>query len=416
MSTKFSMVAAHSRRPAGEDSIFAINNAAQQAAKVHGADKVVNASVGALLEDDGKLSIIPSVIELLRGLPAVEYAAYAPIAGLPNFLEAAKKAVFRDQTPEGYIEAIATPGGSGAIRHTVWNYSNAGDHILTPDWYWGPYKTIAEEHGRFISTYTLFDENDHFHIEAFCKTVEELLQKQDQLVILLNSPANNPTGYSLSNEEWEAVLSFLKQKAANAEKKITLFVDIAYIDFAGKTNECRSFMKLFGGLPENILTIVAFSMSKGYTLYGMRCGAMICITSNQDVAEEFKAANQFSNRGVWSNGTRPAMTVLAQIFENPDLLKKVETERSILQQMLSQRAAAFMENARKVNLKVCPYKAGFFITIPCSNPEAVTQELQKDLIFAVPMGKGIRFAVCSVPEKQCALVPEKFVKAIAKFE
>ncbi|SHJ98143.1 aromatic-amino-acid transaminase [Geosporobacter subterraneus DSM 17957] len=416
MSTNFSMVAAHSRRPAGEDNIFAINNAAQQAAKVHGADKVVNASVGALLDDDGKLSILPSVIELLKSLPAVEYAAYAPIAGLPSFLEASKKAVFRDQMPEGYIEAIATPGGSGAIRHTIWNYSNGGDYILTPDWYWGPYKTIAEEHGRAIATYTLFDEKDQFNLQSFADKVEELLKKQDQLVILLNSPANNPTGYSLTNEEWEAVLNYLKKEASSPEKKITLFVDIAYIDFAGETNECRSFMKQFGGLPENILTIMAFSMSKGYTLYGMRCGAMICVSANKAVAEEFKAVNQFSNRGVWSNGTRPAMTVLAQIFESPQLLTQVEKERNTLQQMLSERAEVFLENARKANLKICPYKAGFFITIPCSNPEAVTKELQKDLIFAVPMGKGIRFAVCSVPKDQCAIVPEKLAQAIAKFE
>lgn len=410
------MAAPHSQRAAENDKIFAVNVAAQEAAKIHGPEKVANASIGALLEDNGSLSVLPSIIDLLRNLSPTEYAAYAPIEGLPSFLEASKKAVFREQIPEGYIESIATPGGSGAIRHAIWNYSNPGDKILTSDWYWGPYKTIAEEHGRSIETYTLFNEKDTFNINAFQEKVHSLLQEQEQLVILLNSPAHNPTGYSLSEEEWIEVLAFLKQKVSDREKKIILFVDIAYIDFAGETQACRSFMKLFGGLPENILTIIAFSMSKGYTMYGMRSGAMLCVSSNNSVAEEFKSVGQFSNRGVWSNGTRPAMAVLGQIFDDPQIFTQVEQERALLQKMLSDRAQAFIENAQKVGLKICPYKAGFFITIPCKNPEAVAQELQKDLVFAVAMGKGIRFAVCAVSKELCAAVPEKLVKAIAKFE
>ncbi|MDF2548383.1 MAG: aminotransferase [Anaerosolibacter sp.] len=416
MATSFSMVAHHSRRTEGEDKIFATNNAALSAAKTVGASRVVNASIGALLNEDGSLSVLPTVIELLRTLPAEEYAAYAPIAGLPSFLEAAKKAVFRNHIPEGFTEAVATPGGSGAIRHAIWNYSNIGDAILTSDWYWGPYKTVAEEHGRTIVTYTLFDEKDTFNIASFKEKTISLLEKQDSLVILLNAPAHNPTGYSLSMDEWKEVVAFLKSQAANPEKRIILFSDIAYIDFAGNDDNSRSFMELFGGLPQNILTIVAFSMSKGYTLYGMRCGAMIGISSNPDVVKEFKSANQFSNRGVWSNGTRPAMTVLAKIFDDPGLLKKVEDERQLLQDMLTERADAFIQEAEKANLKICPYKAGFFITIPCKNPDLVAAELQKEYIFAVPLGKGIRFAVCSVPKDHCAKVPQIIARVIQQVD
>ncbi len=52
---------------------------------------------------------------------------------------------------------------------------------------------------------------------------------------------------------------------------------MAYIDFAGTVEETRSFMKYFNDLPENLLVLIGFSMSKGYTLYGMRSGAIICV-------------------------------------------------------------------------------------------------------------------------------------------
>ncbi|RKD20899.1 aromatic-amino-acid transaminase [Caminicella sporogenes DSM 14501] len=412
MSENFSMVAPHSKRPVNEDKIFAASRQAKEAIEKYGFENVINSTVGALLDDNGKLLVLPTVIKVLKNLPPEEIAAYAPIAGLPEYLETVKTAAFRECMPEGYIEAIATPGGSGAIRHTIWNYSEMGDYILTSDWYWGPYKTIAEEHGRKITTYTFFDENKNFNIKSFREKLNQLLKIQDRVVILLNSPAHNPTGFSLEISEWEEVINILKNFAKNKDKKIILFSDIAYIDFAGEKNKSRQFMKLFGNLPENILTIVSFSMSKGYTLYGMRSGAMICITSNKSIAEEFKNVGQFSNRGVWSNGTRSAMKILAEIFKNSELLSKVETERNVLKKMLNERAQSFVNEAKKIGLDICPYKSGFFITIPCNNPELVSEKLKKDNIFVVPLQKGIRFAVCSVSKEKCLKAPLKLLNAI----
>ena len=100
--------------------------------------------------------------------------------------------------------------------------------VLTSDWYWAPYNTIASETGRKLTTYTLFDHSGNFNINSFREKVEELMETQDSLVILLNTPAHNPTGYSLTIEDWELLLEVLKN-AAVPGKSITLFVDVAYI-------------------------------------------------------------------------------------------------------------------------------------------------------------------------------------------
>ena len=42
------------------------------------------------MDDNGKLICIPTVEKVLRSLPTNELAAYAPIAGLPDYLEAVK--------------------------------------------------------------------------------------------------------------------------------------------------------------------------------------------------------------------------------------------------------------------------------------------------------------------------------------
>lgn len=410
--SEYLMAAPSTRQISGDDKIFGINKSAQDRAAEVGPENVVNATIGALLDDKGKLMVMPSIVDIYRSLSPVDIAAYAPIAGVPSFLDNVKTAVFGKHVPEGYIQAVATPGGTGAIRNTVQNYSSAGDRVLTSDWFWSPYRTITDELGRKIDTYTLFTEDKTLNTNAFEGKVDEILKEQSHLVILFNAPAHNPTGYTPTSEEWDSVLDTLTTQAQNKDKKITLFVDVAYIDFAGDPDGSRLFFEKFSNLPENILVVVAFSMSKGYTLYGMRCGAMLCVTPNAKIAEEFKTVNMYSSRGTWSNGTRPAMTILSNTFDNEDLYNKVAADRAEFRSVLDRRAAAFLKAAREAQLNICPFKAGFFITIPCDNAEEVGKELQKESIFVVPIGKGLRFAVSAVSEEKCKIVPKKMVEAI----
>lgn len=397
MNSGFSMVAKHVNNVKMEDRIFAANREATNAALQFGKDKVVNATVGSIMDEEEKLAVMPSVLNVLRNLPASEFAAYAPILGTPDYLEAAIQATFKEYRPEGYIKAAATPGGSGALRQTIWNYSDIGDTVLTSDWFWGPYKTLAEENLRKLSVFSLFNEEKKFNLSSFELKVSELLERQDSLVILLNSPAHNPTGFGLSFEEWEQVIELLKNAAADDSKRITLLSDIAYIDYAGRWEETRKFMSLFSGLPSNLLVVVAFSISKSLTMYGLRTGAAICVSSNKEVVQEFSDVFEASNRGTWSNGTRCGMKLLSEIMNNRELLLQVEKERAELAGLLEKRAEIFMGEAQKAKLDTCPYKAGFFVTVPAVQPEESCKQLRKDNIFAVPISRGIRFAICSVP-------------------
>ncbi|MEN1761357.1 aminotransferase class I/II-fold pyridoxal phosphate-dependent enzyme [Anoxynatronum sibiricum] len=409
-----SVVAPHSKRPAEEDKVFAANRKAQEAAKKVGADQVINSTIGALLEDDGSLSIMQTAMETFKNLPDAEIAAYAPIAGLPEFLEAAKTAVFRDYRPKGHIRGVATPGGTGGIRHAVWNYMEPGETLLTSDWFWAPYRTIAEEHGRKMTTFTLFDEKKAFNLASFKEKVQELADHQERVLVVLNTPAHNPTGYSLTDEEWQEVLTFLSNVVDHQSKKVILYVDIAYIDFAGDMKTSRGFMKQFENLPQNLLVLIGYSMSKAFTFYGLRSGALLCVSSSEEVADEFESTAAFSNRAVWSNGTRGAQRVLAKVYSDPALLEKVEAERAGFSKLMFDRARAFVDEAADVGLNIFPYRAGFFITIPCENPAKVSEELTKDHLFLLPMAKGLRFAACAVSVEKCRQSARLIKKAIDK--
>ena len=393
-----------------EDKIFGINNRAKAMIASEGKEKVVNATIGALLDDDGELIVLSSVNDVFKNLSPKEFAEYAPISGTPEFKKAVKQDALRGYEPKGFVEASATPGGTGAIRNTIANYTDRGDSLLVADWYWSPYGTIAAEQGRKVETFAFFNDERKFNAEDFKIKAESLLSRQQRLVIILNTPAHNPTGYSLTTEDWNNVKTVLE--VLPAEKKITLLVDVAYIDFAGDEEEYRAFLPILEDMPENVLTLISHSLSMAYTLYGMRCGALICLAKTEEIAEEFKRVCEFSSRASWSNCARAPQVILSKIYSDPELKAKVFEERQGYREMLLRRGRAFEKAAADCGLEMVPFDAGFFASIPCCNPDEVAARLEKEGVFLVPLAKGLRVSVASVSEEVCRMLPARILAAM----
>ena len=339
----------------------------------------------------------------MRTLSGPEFAAYAPIAGTPGFREAIIKAAFGSYEPRSFVRAVATPGGTGSIRNAVSNYSSPGDKILTHSWYWGPYKNIACEQGRGLETFEMFDDNGDFNIEDFRYKVRKLLRNQDRLVIILNTPASNPTGYSLSMGDWHGVKEVLDD--TDPEKKVALVVDVAYMDYAGEPDEVREFYEVIDNLKANVLPIIAYSSSKTFTMYGFRCAAMICMAYSPEVADEFEKLCAFSARSTWSNSPRAPQTVIEKIYADPALMAETDAERKVWRDKLLARGRAFEVAAREAGLPMVPFRAGFFVTIPFGDPEALCNALNKKDVFLIPVSGGVRVSIASSSEEKCRRLP-----------
>jgi aromatic-amino-acid transaminase len=131
------VIPSHQTRPA-DDPIFSLNKEA--VARQGRGESIVNATIGTLLWDDGALAVMPTVARAVREVPEAEWAAYAPIAGLPSFLRGVIDDLFAGE-PEMRAAAcaVATPGGSGAVRHAIANFLEPGQSVLTTSFFWGPY-------------------------------------------------------------------------------------------------------------------------------------------------------------------------------------------------------------------------------------------------------------------------------------
>lgn len=395
-----SVAATHVRGNKPNDVIFRTSAAAQADVKALGKDKVVNGTVGAILDEEGELVVLSSVREEYFNLSTQDLVGYAPIEGLKEYLEAVQDVCFDEFRPDGYIEAVATAGGTGGIHHLVHNYTEFGDHVLVADWHWGAYNTICKNNGRVLENFTLFDDQCKFNHPSLQEHVKNLASTQENILVILNTPGNNPTGFSISDEDWDQILAFFKELVAKGKNRIIIGIDVAYLDYSGEKKAVRRFFKKLGNLPAEILSVVCYSMSKGFTMYGQRCGAMIGISSDPEIAQEFYDVNKLTSRATWSNICRPPMRVLVNIMSNPTKLAAYEIERNNYYQLIEERAHIFLEEGHALGLPMLPYVGGFFLTIPTTKGRAICDILEKEHIYMIPLATGIRIAACGIPKAQ----------------
>jgi aromatic-amino-acid transaminase len=106
------------------------------------------------------------------------------------------------------------------------------------------------------------------------------------------------------------------------------------------------------------------------------------------------------------------MNLVTKVFSDDNLRKSFETELEESRETLIKRANAFLDESKKCGLKTLPFDCGFFVTIPCNNPEAAYEYLVKKKIHIIPMGKVLRVTISAIPLKDCIRLPKLIKEAI----
>jgi aromatic-amino-acid transaminase len=397
------LIPSHQGRPA-DDPIFALNREATQ--RRQSGESIVNATVGALLDDDARLAILPTAARAVHEVPAVEWASYAPIAGTPEFLRAVIEDLLGGE-PElkRTAVAVATPGGSGALRHAIGNFLEPGQAILTTSWFWGPYQTLCDEADRRLEMFETFRPDGGLDVEAFDRELARQLLSQKRALVFLNDPCQNPTGYSMTDDEWRAVVERVEARAL--EGPVTLLVDCAYFLFGAGARDPRAFLRLLrplvqAGSRTNVL--FAWSASKSFTHYGLRVGALVACVGDAVERTAIESALSYSCRGTWSNCNRGGMSAVTRLLSDPEFARACSTEREALQALLRARVDAFNHHARERALPYPRYEGGFFVTVFHPAPREKAQAMRDGGVYVVPQvskrgGGALRVALCSVAER-----------------
>jgi len=375
---------------------------------------VIDATVGMLHHENMDVFKFQVVEDALKTLSDEEIYNYAPVRGKKTFTEGVLNWVFNENADmirnDFKYSIIPTTGGSGAISNTFYNFNDFGQKILLPGYYWSPYKNFALEANVDLETYPMYNENNRFNIEGFRKKAFALAKEQGRLCTLINDPSNNPTGLCMEKEDWEEVIKILNE-IDETGVPVILIHDIAYIDYQLKdVDESRVNFSTYKDLNEEILTVVIFSGSKSFSMYGFRVGAQIGISKSQEVIDHFTRVGDYSVRGRFSSVSQPGMNLIDAIFNHERFVKMFKEELAIANDILKKRAILFKETAEKYELEHLPYLGGFFISIRTDN-ENIFEDLKKEHVFVIPMQGIIRVAISSLPLRD---IPE-LVRILKKY-
>ena len=399
-----------------KNNILALASEAAAAKKLD--NSVINATSGTLKNENGILYEFDCVAKAIKDLSVNEKFAYSNSEGTPGFKKAVLYSVFgkfvKDIEKECFIEAIPTPGGTGALNLAFINYVNQGETVLLPNHMWENYLNMGKDAGFNTDTYRLFNDEGLFGIDDLNKKIDDLKKSQKRIMMLINDPCENPTGFCMRDEDYDHLLDIARN---NPDNDFVYLMDVAYFDFYNVNPDIiRKRFSKFKDLPSNALALFVYSGSKSFGLYGLRIGALIGISKDKNEIELFKDASAYSSRAKWSCASTLGLNLIVKLVLHDDYRFDYEEEVKFVCSMLEKRSTAFLESAKKVGLRTLPYEKGFFICVPCNDPQAVMNALHEDKVHIVCTKSCLRIALCGINKEEAGRLPALIKNRLDKID
>ena len=418
--------------------IFYWSGRSKKEAKINATIGTAKAKKGALYGDGDETVVtchLPSVKALFPDLSSEDIFPYAPIPGHPAFRQAWKKYILHKAGDQaGVIEnnltlPITASGITGAMYLVIKMMADVGEEIVCPEKRWGNYDNVVVKNiGAKFHPFVFFKDG-RFNTAGLMEALEEVWQKQEKAIVVLNFP-NNPTGYMPSAEEMEEVRTELLKAVEATGKKVVLLFDDAYEgyvydDAAMKVSPFYDFVNI----DDRILPIKMDGIAKELLWYGGRVG-MITLGLpdawlNEVPKEELEKeiVNKFSGaiRSTDSNYNLVTQRAVTRALED---LPKVLAERQKTIDVLAERYQVWAAESAKFDpslLYTDPAQAGFFafVNVVGAPADKVAETLLvKYAVGTVPQVKpadeinGIRVAFCSVEAADIPELCQSLVKAV----
>lgn len=350
-------------------------------------NNIINGSIGVLLDENKKIVSFEGINKIIKK-NLEKYLDYSTMLGREDFNEGILSWIFEDKLDylksKNNLVVAATSGGTDAI-FTLFSILKKSHTALLPNIHWPNYDQIAKQAGINLKTFSRFKNNNSFNFDDLEKTI---LNIEGKILLSINDPCHNPTGYCLSDEEYIKLFELVNKY----EDKIDLLLDIAYIDYSSKKAQIISFISK-NNLKSNLY--LAISCSKSFGFYGLRLGALCLISKGE--TNEIKNNIKATIRGTISSANNVAMGSLAEFFNNKNDKESVKTKILIEGNRVNKIGKSLYEILSKKGFEVLPYKEGFFLTFKMKNAKEFLKKLEeKHIYFTLSDEETIRIAICSL--------------------
>ena len=368
-----------------------------------------NATIGIATEDLHTMCL-PSVMSYISGIRSSDALTYAPSFGIFALRQMWKEAMY-EKNPSLKGKTISQPVVTNGITHGLSVFSDMfidpDDVLIFPDKLWGNnYLVMSVRGDGHISQYPMFSEQGGFNLEGFEARVREEAHNNYKVVVFLNFP-NNPTGYTINEEEADRIASILTAVAEEGTNVIAV-TDDAYFGLCYEDAPIKEslFSRLCDQHPR-LLAVKLDGATKELFVWGLRVGFITYGTvikgDNARFYEALERKTAGNIRGTVSNASHLGQSIVLKALKSPETYKEREEKVSILRQR-ALRVKETLKNPKYSDAwEPYPFNSGYFMCIRLKtvNAEALRLHLlEKYRVGLISIGDSdLRVAFSSVDEE-----------------
>jgi aromatic-amino-acid transaminase len=369
----------------------------------------VNLGVGVYFDDNGKIPLLECVQLAEKALIAKPTArGYLPIDGIAAYDSAVKSLVFGESSQavtSGRIATVQALGGTGALKvgADFLRKLLPSTDLLISDPSWENHRAIFTQAGFKVGTYGYYDSAKK-GID-FAAMLNSLSQAAPQTIVVLHACCHNPTGYDLTQAQWDQVIEVLKVR------ELTPFLDLAYQGFGFGLKEDGQVVGKF--IASGMNFFLSTSFSKSFSLYGERVGALSVVCSDKAECERVLSQLKIMVRTNYSNPPIHGGSVVAHVLNTPELRALWEEElgemRVRIKLMRSMLVTGLKEAGVKQNMDFITDQIGMFSYSGLSKEQMIRLRTE----FGVYGTDSGRMAVSALNSKNVNHVATAIAQVIA---
>ncbi|MBM3172195.1 MAG: aminotransferase class I/II-fold pyridoxal phosphate-dependent enzyme [Chloroflexi bacterium] len=327
--------------------------------------KEINATIGTAYEDDGKPMIISSIARYFE-IDSKDVFPYAPSEGIKPLRDKWKELI-KAKNPSLNAQEISVPvvtcGVTNGLSIVGYMFVEETDDIILSDLYWENYDLVfTNAYGAKLKFFNLF-RGKNFDVDSFRRTV--ISNAIGKRMVLLNFP-NNPSGYTPTAEEAEAIANVLTE-AAEAGNKLVVILDDSY--FGLVFDDAAVTESLFSKLAHahrNILAVKVDGITKEEYAWGLRVGFVTYSIrdGNKELYKALEDKTAGAVRGNISNSPHASQfAALHALNSEAHEQEKQANKKKILERYLKVKDVLKAHSEYAKYFEALPFNSGYFMCV-----------------------------------------------------
>lgn len=367
-----------------------------------------NATIGIATENGGPM-YLQCIQDKLPAFDPKDIYPYAPPAGKPELRALWREKQLREN-PSQQGKHFSNPIVTNALTHGLSivgdMFVGVGDHVITPDMLWGNYNlTFGTCNGGIVKKFPTFTVAGGYDVDAFKAVLKNTAEEKGKAVVLLNFP-NNPSGYTPTVAEGEAIVAAIKE-VAESGCNIVAVTDDAYFGLFYEDCMKESLFGKLANLHPRILAIKLDGATKEEFVWGFRTGFITFADGNNYENTPVMTALEKKAMGIIrakiSNCPHPSQTFVIEALRSPKFLEQKEEKFQVMKGRALRTKAVLDSGKYTQAWDYYPFNSGYFMCLKLKTVDAEKLRLHlldKYGVGAISINKtDLRIAFSCIAEK-----------------